>query len=96
MEQYGDTGSSPEKQTVVLKDRKNLTLDGVRGIAEFADGALTLETVAGRLTAEGEDLRVESLDKESGRICVTGRFDAIYYAGEQPPERRGKGLFRKG
>ena len=77
-----------------MKDRSTLSLDAVTGITEFTDGVLLLETKAGDLEVEGEALRVESLDREGGRICITGRIDALSYLSRKAAKSRG--LFRKG
>ena len=87
---------SSAKQTLILRDRRNLSLDGVKGVLEFTDGTLTLDTSSGRFTLEGEELRIETLDRDSGKIAVTGRIDAMYYEGEEPAAKKGRSFFRRG
>ena len=84
------------RQTLVLKDRSLLTLDGVSGISEFSGGILTLDVDGGRFTVEGSDLRVDDLDRENRKISVSGEIDAMYFSQKSEiGKRTGGWFFRK-
>lgn len=76
------------RQTLCLKNRECLELDGILHVESFAEDALTLSTKAGRITVEGENLKIEDLSKGEGKILVTGRIDAFYYT-DGAEEKRG-------
>ena len=67
------------KQELRINDRRTLALNGVISIAEFGDECLTLETVGGEVSVEGEDLKIDSLTKEDGSILVLGKISGVFY-----------------
>ena len=67
-------------QEIFIKDRKNITLDGVISIESFNDDYLVLKTHGATLSIEGEGLRIDSLNKEDGKINVTGRINGVFYS----------------
>lgn len=76
-----------KRGSLTLSDRASLTLDGVAYVESFADEVLTLVCEAGRLTVEGEGLKIEDLSGETGCIRITGRIDGLFYS-EGREERR--------
>ncbi len=80
------------RQTLCLKNRETLELDGVLNVEGFAEDLLTLATRAGRVSVEGSDLKIEDLSKGDGRILVTGKIDGVFYT-DGGEEKRG--LFGK-
>ena len=71
-----------KNQTLTLRDRETLELDGVSDVRGFDESTVYLDTVCGRLTVEGEGLHITHLALEEGRVALTGRIGAIYYADE--------------
>ena len=67
-------------QTVVLKDRSDLLIDGVENIITFDETYVALETSSGKLNIEGNDLKVDSLCKEDGKIHIIGSVKGIFYS----------------
>lgn len=80
------------QQTLCLKDRAVLELDGVINVESFTEDALTLATRAGSVSVEGSGLKIEDLSKGDGKILVTGKIDAVFYL-DGAEEKRG--LFGK-
>lgn len=70
--------------TLIIKDRKTLTLNGVKNVLGFDDGYVSIESELGKLTVEGKDLKIESLTKEDGIIVVTGKIDGAYFNEQKP------------
>ena len=77
-----------------LKDRHSLSITGVTNILGFDPDCVILETSLGRLTVEGEELKIESLDKSTGEITVRGRISGLYYSEEKPKKGVFKDLFK--
>ncbi len=69
--------------TVVIKDRKSITLDGVESIDAFDESYISLSTNLGKMIIEGSSLKVENLSKESGEIYITGHINSIFYTEEK-------------
>ena len=71
---------------------KVFTMCGVIDIAGFVGDYVLLETELGRITVEGKELKIESLTKERGDICITGQISGVYAT---PIKVKKQGLFSK-
>lgn len=81
------------KQSLTLKNREKLSLDGVLEVVSFDEGAVILKTALGRLTVEGEGLHVTKLLLDCGEVAVEGKIRALYY--EDPREGGRASFFRR-
>ena len=72
-----------------VKDRRNMTVSGVKEILSFDEQSVRMNTVSGELSVDGEGLRVKVLDVERGTVVLEGRIDGVFYLDEQREERRG-------
>ena len=79
-------------QSLVLKNRKELTVDGVCHVIGFDSEYVAVETNMGRLTAEGKGLIIDNLSKAEGSISILGEIDSIYYSSVKSKE---KGILSK-
>lgn len=70
--------------TLTVKERKSVTLDGVRNVEGFDESYVSLATESGKVVIEGHDLKIESLTKEDGAIFVTGKINGVYFSDEKP------------
>lgn len=64
---------------LVMKDRKSLKLTGVCEVLSFDDVSVTLKTVCGELTVDGEGLRISSLDTVNGTLIIDGNVASLSY-----------------
>ena len=71
------------KQTLIIKNRSEISLDGVMNVEGFDESYVSLATSGGRIVIEGENLKIEGLTKEDGRILISGKFDAVLYSEEK-------------
>lgn len=85
---------SVKKGTLVLKDKKLLELDGVKNVLGFDSSYVYLDTELGKLTIEGDELKIESLTKENGEIVIIGKIDLIQYSEEKSAKGLFKGIFK--
>lgn len=83
------------EQTLVLKNRRELVIDGVDGVRGFDSEYVQLTTPLGGVTVEGRELIIEDLSKKDSRVTLKGEISAIYY--DSSSEKRGGflGFFRK-
>ena len=72
-----------------VEQRKEMQIEGVKEVESFDDRGITLQTVGGDMTVEGEGLRIGVLDMERGVVSISGRIDAVYYATEDETGKRG-------
>ena len=68
------------KQTVIISDKCDLVIDGVQNIISFDDTFVALQTQGGRLNVDGNELKVDSLQKENGKIHITGKIVGVFYS----------------
>ncbi len=67
------------KQQIMIKDRASVEVDAVKNIRAFDSDSVVIELTDGRLIVEGEDLKIESLDKNAGKLHLTGEINAVIY-----------------
>ena len=67
------------KQTVILENRKRLTIDSVKNVESFNDDYLEISTGLGDICIEGTDLKIEELRQENGKILITGEISGLFY-----------------
>ena len=65
---------------LIISEKKRLTLDGVENIESFDEATVNLATVAGKICVEGSNLKIESLSKDKGEICIVGSINGVYYS----------------
>ena len=80
--------SSQERFLVRIEDGKYLYMNTVTHIVAFTDNEVVLSTSSGRLLIEGNDLKIESLDKNRGEITITGKIESVSLS-ERKDERVG-------
>ncbi len=66
-------------QELTLKNRKELTVTGVKKINSLNPDLFDIETVMGRMRIDGKDLEMLSLDIESGILIINGTVNQIAY-----------------
>ena len=66
--------------SLILSERKKLTVSGVEEVESFDDTEILMHTVQGDLRIQGSDLHVDKLDLASGEVAVTGLISTLDYA----------------
>ncbi len=79
--------------SLTVKERGRITLNGVTNVASFDEGYVTLDTSEGRISVEGQGLKIESLCRDGGVIEIVGRIDGVFYAKEKKVTSRFSRLF---
>lgn len=69
------------EQIVTLTDRRRLSVSGITEVIRFDDTVAVFDTVRGRLSVKGENLRVETLDVDAGNVILNGTVSVLGYAG---------------
>lgn len=70
-------------QNIILENRKNLNLTGVKDVVSFDDETVILDTALGRLTVKGDGLHISSFNTESGDLTAEGNVIALVYTTEE-------------
>lgn len=97
MDQHYDYGSlnkntNPDHD-VKMVGRKKLEITGVKQVESFDNEEFLLETTMGFLAIRGTNLKMKSLDVESGMVSIEGKvFDLVL---DQQSGEKTKGFFGK-
>ena len=81
-----------KNQTVIIKDRKHLEIDGVINVEGFNDDYLEIMSTHGGIEVEGNGLKIEELRQDTGKILISGEICGLFYR----PEKTAKLFSRKG
>ena len=71
--------NNTKNQTVILENRKKLTIDSVSNVDSFNDDYLEISTEFGDIAVECKELKIEELRQENGRILISGIISGIFY-----------------
>ncbi len=71
-----------------VKMRKNARISGVKQVISFDDNSVLLLTECGELLLEGNALKVDELNVQSGDVAVSGEISALIYSDESPRKKR--------
>ena len=74
--------------SVIMEDRRLLTLSGVRDVSGFDERAVVLLTGLGELTVKGLELHISRFDQDTGELTLDGEICELIYA-EAEPEKKG-------
>ncbi|MGL4337003.1 MAG: sporulation protein YabP [Turicibacter sp.] len=80
---------------VIMKERKQIDITGVKKLLSFDSELFTLDTLMGILTVRGMDLELQNLDLEKGELTIIGYICAFEYDDYQMQDEDSKGIFSK-
>lgn len=83
-----------KEQNVVLKNRKNLEITGVKKLESLNPLEFVLYTVLGKMIIKGKDLEMLSLDIDHGKLEIIGTVRLIEYI-EKLETKKEKGFVSK-
>ncbi|MBD5113451.1 MAG: sporulation protein YabP [Ruminococcaceae bacterium] len=79
---------------LIMENRKNLRVSGVKDIDSFTENRIVLSTVMGELVIKGDDLHIITLDAETGDFSMTGCVNSLSYNRHSVMDGPIKKLFR--
>ena len=80
--------------SLMLENRQNGRITGVKDIKSFDEKEILLFTQAGKLVIKGEQLNVKQLDLEKGEVDLEGKVDSLTYLSKNT-DNRDESLFRR-
>ena len=80
--------SGQGKHAVVLKDRKDMRIDGVSEVVSFDEHYVMLKTQCGDMAIEGSDLKIAVLEIDAGIVVLSGTVSGVYYSESQNTQKR--------
>ena len=79
---------SEEKMTLCVYKRARISMCEVLEVVSFDEDGAHIICEDGEVFVEGENIRIEGLDKRSGDIEITGRINVIAYSDGKPDKGR--------
>ena len=71
--------STSTPQTLILENRRTLSITGITDIDRFDEREIVLYTKLGELTVTGRELHINSISIEKGELSVEGDIWGIQY-----------------
>ncbi len=68
-----------KKHSLILEDRKGMTLSGVCDVSGFDEQSVILQTELGELSVKGEGLHIDHFSHETGELKMDGQIDSLVY-----------------
>lgn len=81
-------------QEIILKNRSDLRITGVKKLESLNTNELYVDTVLGRMVVKGTDLEMKHLDLESQTLVITGKVFLMEYLNRQKGQSE-KGFLAK-
>ena len=80
-----------KKQTLIINARESFICDAVNDVEEFSSDYVIINTDYGKLSVEGNNLRIKELNEKEGKISIIGNIFGVFFRDES--ER--VGLFKR-
>ncbi len=71
--------SANQPHNIIMENRQELRISGVKDIDSFTETKIVLSTVMGELVIKGQDLHVSVLEAETGDFSMTGKIKCLCY-----------------
>lgn len=78
---------------LIIKNRKYLEVDGIKFVSSLNEENVVLETDNVTIGIEGTSLKIENLEKNTGKIIIVGEINGVYYL-EKSAKKRGRKLLK--
>lgn len=85
-----------ENHLINLEDKKRITITEVKDIEAFDEDAILVNLAEDGIIIKGEDLNIEKLDLNEGKLIAVGKITAINYTGKKHAKKeKSAGLVAK-
>lgn len=72
-----------ESSNIIIENRNRIIVTGVKEVGTFLPDGLVFYTVLGQLTVRGNNLKLTSLDNETGKLIVDGAVTGVVYTDDR-------------
>lgn len=81
--------------SIVLNERKNINITGVKKIENFDSEEFLMETNMGYIVIKGNDLEIVKLDTYQGNVMIKGIINSLAYVDSSNKKNKEDGIFNK-
>ena len=86
--------NSSQPHNVIMENRRELRISGVKDIDSFSETKIVLNTIMGELVVRGRDLHVRALEAETGDLSMLGDIKSLCFSSFSRSENFFGRLFR--
>lgn len=84
------------KHDVIIKARKKLEMSGVSDVVSYDEKEILAQIKGYGVTIEGEELKIERFNSDSGELVLSGSINGIFYFQKDlTKKKKGLGSFFK-
>lgn len=76
--------SAQRPHSVIMEERKKLSVSGVEDVESFDDTEIVMRTVCGDLIIRGSELQIDKLSLDTGDVNVMGIVSELSYEETAP------------
>ncbi len=87
MDQQANANKMPH--TLILDNRKILTLSGISNVDSFDEGSVVAYTDIGELSIKGNNLHIAKLNLDTGEMVLDGEIVSMIYSNNQNISSKG-------
>lgn len=77
-----------KKHDVQIKSRKRVEMSGISDVNSFDETEIVIQTDNCGVSIEGECLKIERFNAETGDLIVNGEITGLFYYTKQAPKRK--------
>lgn len=79
------------KHDVIIKSRKHLEMSGVSDVTSYDEHEIIVEINGSGASIDGDELKIERFNAQSGELIVNGKINGIYYYTKEAQKKK-KGI----
>ncbi len=83
------TNANKMPHTLILDNRKILTLSGISNVDSFDEGSVVAYTDIGELSIKGNNLHIAKLNLDTGEMVLDGEIVSMIYSNNQNISSKG-------
>ena len=73
---------------VTMTSRKRLEMTGINDVTSFDEGQIVARNSNSDISIDGEELKIERFDSESGDLVVKGRINGLNYYNDTSQKKK--------
>jgi sporulation protein YabP len=84
------------KHNIIIKSRERTEMTGILDVTSFDDGAIVAQTAECGISIDGESLKIEKFNAETGDFILNGKINGLYYFNnnQQKKKKSIMGIFK--
>lgn len=86
-----DKEKEDKNHIINVTDRRQISMTGIESVTSFSPREIVLNMPSGKVTVQGEDLKITEFCKTTGRFTAIGKIFGVRYGGG---ENRWSKIFR--